>query len=153
MTFQAIDFKQPEHFVAVDDREYYLTQPYELKWRKGKAQFKLIIPAHLNTDFASTPKWGKLLGFGHDGPWRGATVGHDFLYMTQGFSRFRDLCEGAYWVKPDGSDEWQPGITHWKRAEIDKLFLYFMKAGGTSWWRRSVMYRAVRLFGKAAWES
>lgn len=37
------------------------------------------------------------------------------------------------------------------RAEADGLFYYAMQALGVSWWSRTVMYRAVRIFGGALW--
>lgn len=156
MAIEFIDFKQPENFVAVDEREYILTGPYTVQWRKGDkspVDFRIVVPPYMNTDFATTPKWGKLLGFGHDGPWRAAAVVHDFMYMVQGFKRFRDISDGAYQVKTDDTIGYQNGVSHWDRKECDDLFLQLMKEGGTSWWRRSVMYRAVRMFGKKYWDS
>lgn len=39
------------------------------------------------------------------------------------------------------------------RATADAVFYEAMTASGEPWWRRSLMYRAVRLFGGAAYRS
>ena len=84
------------------------------------------VPAGFETDFASVPR-GLWNIFPPDGPWTQAAVLHDLLYNTRGF--------------------------HLRtRKECDKIFLEAMAALGVPFWKRQVMYRAVRCFGWAYWD-
>ncbi len=77
-----------------------------------------IAPVGFVTNFASVPR----LFWSVLAPWgrhMKAAVMHDYLYRT--------------------------GCV--PRKDADKLFYRMMKELGVSWWRRSTMYRTVRLFG------
>jgi len=80
------------------------------------------VPAGFETDFASVPRFfWRVLP-----PWdkySPAAVVHDHLYQTGKVPR----------------------------VEADKTFLELMEALGVSWWKRRVMYYAVRAFGWIAW--
>jgi len=81
-------------------------------------------PQGFETDFASVPRvFWRIVP-----PWgrySPAAVIHDYLYFTG----------------------------HVPRAEADAVFLTLMERLGVPAWKRSVMYRAVRMFGKAAWDA
>lgn len=91
--------------------------------------YELIeVPTGFVTDFASVPRipfayW--LAGGAGDA----AAVLHDFLY------RFRNLFPF-------------PDVT---RRQADMVFLEALAASGVTYWRRQLMYFAVRLFGVFAW--
>jgi hypothetical protein len=88
----------------------------------------IVVPAGFVTDFASTPWFvdGLFPSFDDYAP---AAIPHDWLYATQGLFGF------------------------YTRKECDDLFLDFMKELGVPWWKRSIMYRAVRLGGSPGWGS
>lgn len=82
------------------------------------------VPKGLETDFASVPKglWNILPP---DGEYTQAAVLHDFLYQTKGENGKRT------------------------RKECDEIFLEGMKVLGVPWWKRKLMFTAVRIFGSA----
>lgn len=83
-----------------------------------------IVPVGFATDFASVPRAFWSL-FPPYGRHTKAAVLHDFLYVAQ--------------------------IT--SRKDADGIFLRVMKELGTSWVRRRIMHRAVRLAGWGPWKS
>ena len=82
----------------------------------------ITVPAGFRTDFASVPRaLWSILP-----PWgkySPAAVVHDWLYYC-----------GMY-----------------PRVVADEIFLFLMERVGVSWWKRRIMYRAVRTFGGVAW--
>jgi|SRR3990167_2545512 len=80
------------------------------------------VPEGYETDFASVPR-GLWNILPPDGTYSQAAVLHDFLYGKR--------------LRP--------------RKECDKIFLEAMKVLKVSWWKRRLMYRAVRIFGGLAW--
>lgn len=85
----------------------------------------ILIPKGFVTDFASIPSlfWSILPRWGKYGK---AAVLHDYMYVTK------------------------VGYT---RKETDDIFRQAMLKLGTKPWKATVMYWAVRLFGKFAWEA
>lgn len=85
---------------------------------------KVMVPAGFQTDFASVPRifWNIFPPYGRHGK---AAVIHDYLYALVRQGKFH-------------------------RAMADAVFLAAMKELGVSWWRRTVMYLSVRLFGWSA---
>lgn len=84
---------------------------------------KIIVPAGFVTDFAST---GRILhrilpaaGDGRNAKYGPSSVVHDWIYRSGAFSR---------WF-------------------ADFVFYEAMVSEGVSWWRRWLMWLAVRLFG------
>ena len=85
------------------------------------------VPAGFETDFASVPR-GLWNIFPPDGPWTQAAVVHDWLYNTKGLHLLtRKACDG--------------------------IFLEAMAALKVPFWKRQLMYRAVRIFGGLYWKS
>lgn len=63
-------------------------------------------------------------------------------------------------IKKVGRHSWAALVHDWlydqqigTRKEADKIFLDIMKKHGVSWWKRSAMYRAVRVGGWYAWRT
>ncbi len=81
----------------------------------------VVVPAGFVTDFASIPRALWWL-YPPDGPWAEAAVVHDFLYSRPEVSRFL----------------------------ADALFWRMMRMSRVPWFRATVMYWAVRLFGRRA---
>jgi hypothetical protein len=89
----------------------------------------IVIPAGFETDFASIPRvfWNILPPIGQ---YLEAAVVHDYLY-----SMGTDLFMSA------------------DRKTADLVFLELMERSGVPIFRRHVIYRAVRLFGRWAWKN
>jgi len=90
--------------------------------------YVIVVPEGFVTDYFSVPRplWAF---FPRDGKGKKASALHDFLYGRR----------GAIPTK------------HYSRKRCDRAFLEAMKAESVSWWRRQVMYRAVRDWGWIAW--
>lgn len=83
-----------------------------------------IVPIGFITDGASIPKiFWSLVGSPFTGLYRRAALIHDYLYFTQTT----------------------------KRSYADKVFLEAMKVLGVSWWKRRLMWVAVRVGGWRPW--
>lgn len=89
----------------------------------------ITVPAGYETDFASVPNWADGLCPVFDS-YAPAAVIHDYAYTMGG-------------KIPNG-----PTLT---RKEADDLFLSIMATLGIPWWKRSIMYRAVRIGGGSGW--
>ena len=85
----------------------------------------ITVPAGFLTDFASVPRFFWRL-FPPTGEYGLAAVVHDFLYAHP---------------------------ARRTRADVDSIFLDAMTDLGVGWWTRKTMYRAVRMFGQAAWNT
>lgn len=84
---------------------------------EGSEEF-IDIPEGFETDFASTP-WGVRNMFPKDGPWSQAAVVHDMCYQKRLYPRKR----------------------------CDQIFLEAMTILGVPWWKRRLMYSALRIGG------
>lgn len=97
-------------------------------YRPGFAPWVFTVPAEFRTDLASIPKRARGL-IAQVGPNLQAAVTHDWCYGNRVFWRDHEMT----------------------RAEADLLFLHGMKSLGVPWWRRRVMYGAVRVGGEHRW--
>ena len=108
-------------------REWRLEAPYA--YRDGETT--IAVPAGFRFDLSSVPRiWWWLIA-----PFELSIVAplvHDFLYRHAG-------------RPPAGTVE--PPRTY-TRAEADAMFLRIMELEGVAWWRRTIAYVAVRLFGR-----
>jgi len=95
-----------------------------LKNLEIKLEKVYFVPKGTTTDFASIPRWLWCIFPPHDYEYLRASILHDFLYRSQ--------------IKP--------------RRVADKLFLKAMLKDGTPKWKAYLMYFAVRVFGRFAWE-
>ena len=86
----------------------------------------IIVPAGTETDGASVPRafWNIFDPFGE---YFGAAVIHDFLYS--------------------------PANTEYSRWEADSIFKEAMFNVGVPWYRREVIFHAVRLFGGSSYRA
>lgn len=67
-----------------------------------------------------------------------AALTHDWLYRNGG---------RCVWNATEG-----PEVAQYTRKEADEAFRLFMKSEGVPVWRREAAYRAVRWFGRHAWQ-
>jgi hypothetical protein len=94
----------------------------DLRYRIGKSNFTVVVPAGFVTDFASTPRaiWGVLPPVGS---YQLPAVVHDFLYWDQGCTR----------------------------QQADDLLRVAMAEHKVKAFERDVIWQAVRRFGDSAW--
>ncbi len=85
----------------------------------GDQGIRVRVPIGFETDLTSTPRMFWPI-FPPAGPWSPAAILHDYLYGLPGCSRFL----------------------------ADALFREAMQKLGVPWWRRVVMYYAVRIFAR-----
>jgi hypothetical protein len=104
-------------YLAVD--KWRLLEPFCYYTLTGE---HIQVPAGFQTDFASIPRalWAL---YPPAGPWAGAAVIHDYLYV-----------EGKR-----------------TRGECDGIFREAMEALGVPWLRRQIMWLAVRSAGGSSW--
>jgi hypothetical protein len=81
-----------------------------------------VVPPDFETDFASVPRVPLAYWFAGNTAHKAAVL-HDYLYSI-GYDKTR----------------------------ADDIFLAVMEAEGVSWWRRRLMYRAVKWFGQRAYD-
>ena len=82
------------------------------------------VPSGFETDFASVPRFFWRFA-PPGGPYAAAAVIHDWLYVHRIGERY----------------------------DADRIFLEGMKSAGVGRFQRSIIYRAVRMFGNAGWGS
>jgi len=100
--------------------------------------YKLVCPKGMETDGASIPRFfWRLMGPKMEPPFYKAAIVHDAGYM--------DVLQWSYSEDGEWVDE-----AH-TRKEVDELFRELLKNLGMKWWRRSLMYQAVRWFGGKHW--
>lgn len=85
---------------------------------------QIIVPEGFETDLASVP-WPACMFITRSGRYNQAAVLHDYLYH----------CHNR------------------KREDCDCIFLEAMEILGVSWWKRKLMFRAVRMGGWLPWKN
>jgi len=112
--------------VSGDGSLFYIEEPYSVSFTYRKKSRKLTVPAEFATDLASipsiVPKWIAQKVASH----LEASVVHDYLYKHKQYK------------KEFGSLD---------REFSDNIFLSAMEAAGVGWFKRRMMFRAVRMFG------
>lgn len=109
-----------------------------LAYRPGDRTHTITVRPGFVTDLASVPRWAWML-IPPDGPWVKPAVIHDYLYAT------------------GGTGQWKKGpvtITRpepYTRLEADRILREAMANRGIGWFRRTVIYLAVRIGGSFGW--
>jgi hypothetical protein len=114
-----------------------LISPLEYRVGHADSAEAIIVPAGFETDFASIP-WGLWNLFPPWGPHARPAIIHDFLYAREGYL-------------PE--EQVPPPLYRYTRKDADRVFLEAMQVVGVPAWRRSMMFRAVRLGGGKGWGS
>jgi hypothetical protein len=114
-------FTGPLRLEYIDGKDWEVFEAFVYQPTTGPA---VLVPAGFTTDFASIPRffWRVLPPTGRYGK---AAVIHDYIYRTP--------------------------TAPFTRAEADGIFRDAMKDLGVGWFTRTVMFRAVRLFGGGAY--
>ena len=104
--------------------EWRLDEPITFAWTEDGAVKGQVVPKGYLTDRSSIPR--RLRGIVQkDGPHNRASILHDWLYEHRSVPR----------------------------ADADRLFKAFMKYDATGWWRRNLIWSAVRVFGGAIYRT
>ena len=115
--------------IIIDEGGEDFTLAERFRYRVGGLNSNEIVdvPKGFRTNFASVPRifWNIIPPDGKHGK---AAVVHDYLYSTHGlFGRY-------------------------SRQRCDEIFLEAMEVLGVGAIKRNIMFRAVRWFGKSAWD-
>lgn len=94
---------------------------------KSRPHVAIVVPPHFVTDFASVPAAFRIL-VPQDGPYAAAAVIHDWLYSI---------------AEPPP----KPPQFRKERFRADRIFHEAMRTSGVSAAKKSVLYRAARVFG------
>ncbi len=117
--------KRPSVTYDVEMARWIVTKDFDIKITRPPGIDILIAEGYI-TDLASIPRllWRVIAPFELSIT---APLVHDFFYQYAG-------C-GIY-----------------SRKDVDQIFLQLMKEEYVSWWRRTIAYRAVRIFGGSHWK-
>jgi hypothetical protein len=103
------------------ERGFTVAQDFHYETLAGAS---IIVPMGYRTDLASVPRAFFWL-FPPSGKYREAAVVHDFIYTNL--------------------------TTIYTRSQADQIFMDAMSELGVSWWRRKMMWSAVRVGGRGNW--
>lgn len=107
---------------------WILEQDFRVVWSDGGKQYQYVAARGMTTDMSSIPWWAQgIPGLQKAGKSVKASIVHDHIYEN----------------RPEG----------WTRAEADLLLYRGLRASGRNWLTAQMMYRAVRLGGKTAWDT
>lgn len=120
----ATSFTQPLILKKVGTRLWELFTAFEYHVGQYPSEDIITVPAGFKTDLASTPRPTWII-MPPDGEYTAAAIIHDFLYHIQTRTRL----------------------------EADQIFLEAMAVLEVPWWKRKIMYRAVRSFGWIPWNN
>jgi hypothetical protein len=109
-----------------------------LDYTPGTGDNVITVPKGCVTDLASIPRWAWVL-LPPDGPWVKAAIVHDYLYATGGTGK---------WKKHPTSIH--PPRTY-ERAEADEILREAMENRRVGWFKRTIIYLAVRIGGGPGW--
>lgn len=118
-------FPLPLIVTPINANQWRLVEPFVYITKEGE---EIEIPKNFVTDFASIPRiplvW-TIIGPPATGLYKEAAIPHDFIYATQTMSR----------------------------KKIDKIFLEAMAFLKVPWWKRRIMFYAVRAFSWIPWNN
>lgn len=137
----AENFIAPTLLYDSKTNDYRLVQDYTFEWGTVGARKRLTQKAGFEYDKASVPRL--LQGLARsDGPWDGASLFHDDLYLHKG--KFTD--DFYFETQNLLTKEWQKDSSPWKRGQADDLLEYMGKLGGASKGTALLYKTAVRIY-------
>ena len=126
----------------VDGKHWMLLSPFTYHVGHEDSNEYIFVHAGFSTDFASIPRllWSVM---GHPAGKHGkAAVVHDYLYQYPSSGL-------TIPVAPEPMHVQLPSRT---RRRCDQIFLEGLKVLKLSWWKRTLMYSAVRVGGRGPWK-
>lgn len=139
MTYStAEDFQQPVLQYDYKNKLFRLVEDYTVEWGRPHLRKRLTCPAGFEYDKASVPRlfWNIARP---DGPWEGASLFHDRLYLFKG-----KLPAGEFQTQVN--DAWCDDPSPWRRSQADDLLAMLGVLGGATPWEASEYKTAVRLY-------
>lgn len=125
-------FTSPLVVEFIDGKYWQVLESFEYHVGAEDSDEIIRVPVGFLTDFASIPKFAWSL-IGHPtGEYGKAAVIHDWLYSEN--------------AGEQGGDWWPR-----TRKRCDQIFLEGMAVLGVAWWKRTLMYSAVRVAGSSGW--
>jgi len=115
-----------------EDADYVVSDDYCIRFRLDGEAREITVPAGMLTDLASVPRLARWL-VDRVGPHLEAAIVHDFLYIA-----WQDVVGGRNAREED-------------RRFADELMRVAMEGANVGAAMRSVIYRAVRHFGRTAY--
>lgn len=109
-----------------------------LTYRPGDRAHSITVRKGFPTDLASIPRWAWII-LPPDGPWVKAAIIHDYLYATRGTGVWKEGSRGITRSTP------------YSRLEADQMLGEAMANRGVPYFRRAIIYLAVRLGGARGW--
>lgn len=125
-------------------RKYELVSDFIYEWDHNGERYRMTIPEEFQCDLASVPRiiWPLISPI----DLAAASIPHDWLYAYRGvlpYWSYEMRVTDKYWVP----------VEHvWTRREADRLFGRMMRESHVPRWMRRAAFRAVRLFGRCAWQ-
>lgn len=124
-----LDGRYPLPKDIINEADWILLINFRVKWTDATGKRRMLtVPAGFKTDLSSIPKFARSI-ISVVGRQNHASIIHDWVYYSR-------------------VDYERVG---WTRADIDLFFLLMMEECGVGWWRRTAMYRAVRVGGGKDW--
>jgi hypothetical protein len=109
-----------------------------LAYSPGDRTHTITVRPGFVTDLASVPRWAWIL-IPPDGPWVKAAIIHDYLYATGGTGRWKKGPVTITRLEP------------YSRKEADEIMREAMANWGVGWFKRNIIYLAVRIGGGLSW--
>lgn len=127
-----------------DDFNYRLEQSWYFYFTIDGVEYRDSVPEGWLTDGTSVPRsvWS-FFGITRDGLERGASWGHDWLYVNR----------GTIYCERIKNDEWVPVYVKLSREDVDNIFYQTLLDLHISSKRAQLMFDGVRKFGGSAWEN
>ena len=115
---------------------FEVLEPFPYITKNG---WKITVPKHFITDFASVPSITKCLIDDDDPDILYGSLIHDFIYSCKGHITIED-------------DKGNVHPTYISRKEADAILRETMVLIGAPYWKHMAAYRAVRLGGRSFWK-
>ncbi|MEE8435397.1 MAG: DUF1353 domain-containing protein [bacterium] len=112
--------------------DYLVAEPYRVSFQLAGQPRAITVPKGMLTDLTSVPRIARSI-VGKVGRHLEAAIVHDFLYIAW------QLVDDRKALRED-------------RLFADDLMYEAMKVAGVGWFKRSLIYRAVRDFGRSTYE-
>lgn len=118
-----------------DGKSFELAADFRVLWTDGmNRERSLTVHKGYITDLSSIPRWAQAI-VPKLGRQNRPSVIHDFIY------------EPMNNLRPAGQHQ----LEGWTKEDADEFFRQGMIATKTNWYRRNVMYAAVKYAGTNAW--
>ncbi len=124
----------PVYITTFEKKQFRLIRDWQYQQPKGLIEINYFVPKGYVCDLASIPKF---IWWWQWGAQNAAAIAHDYIY-EHGYILVTDSVREKFKLKLS-------------RAAADLLFLEILEAVGVSFISRTLMFWAVRFFGRGVW--